>query len=187
MTAEVLTLSRLPVEQLPARLKALDLAGTEVHHLPDWKGYEDPKRLAIIRHIAMMRGRDPRIASLAVDIIKKAKAKPRQYKKQAAALLKWVQDPKNIYYVNEPGERLQDPIFTIKQGWGDCDDQVMVLCALFESIRGQGLPQGLQMGPHLLHGWHATVQADTLVLLRDHRPGRSARLGCHLRLQELPA
>lgn len=143
MTAEVSTLSRLPVEQLPARLNALDLAGTEVHHLPDWKGYEDPKRLAIIRHIAMMRGRDPRIASLAVDIIKKSKAKPREYKKQAAALLKWVQDPKNIYYVNEPGERLQDPIFTIKQGWGDCDDQILVLTALFESVR---LPWKLVLG-----------------------------------------
>jgi hypothetical protein len=128
-------LSRLPVENLPARLEALDLSGTEVHHLPDWGGYDDPKRLQVIRSIAMQRGRDPRIASLAVDIIKKAGAKPREYKKQAAALLKWVQDPKNIYYVNEPGERLQDPIFTIKQGWGDCDDQVIVLGALFESIR----------------------------------------------------
>ena len=128
-------MSRLPVEQLPARLKPIDLAGTEVHHLPDWKGYDDPKRLEVIRKIALMRGRDPRIASLAVSIIRKAKVKPREYKKQAAALLKWVQNPKNVYYVNEPGERLQDPIFTIKQGWGDCDDQVLVLCALFESVR----------------------------------------------------
>jgi len=113
-------LPRLPVEQLPARLAPLDLAGTEVHHLPDWKGYGDPKRMQIIRHIAMMRGRDPRIASLAVDIIKKAGVPPRDYKGQAEALLKWVQDPDNIYYVNEPGERLQDPIFTIRNGWGDC-------------------------------------------------------------------
>ena len=113
-------MSRLPVENLPARLVPLDLAGTEVHHLPDWKGYADPKRLEIIRHIAMMRGRDPRIASLAVDIIKKAGVQPRDYHGQAAALLAWVQDPKNIYYVNEPGERLQDPIFTIKNGFADC-------------------------------------------------------------------
>ncbi|MAH47441.1 hypothetical protein CMI37_16575 [Candidatus Pacearchaeota archaeon] len=136
-------MSRLPVEELPARLRPLNLAGTEVHHLPDWKGYDDPKRMAVIAHIAKMRGRDPRIASLAVSILKKAKVKPRQYKKQAAALLKWVQDPKNIYYVNEPGERLQDPIFTIKQGWGDCDDQCLTLAALFESIR---LPWKLVLG-----------------------------------------
>lgn len=113
-------MSRLPVEDLPARLTPLNLAGAEVHHLPDWSGYEDPRRLAIIRKIALMRGRDPRIASLAVDIIKKAGVKPREYKKQAAALLAWVQDPANVYYINEPGERLQDPIFTIKHGFGDC-------------------------------------------------------------------
>jgi hypothetical protein len=136
-------LSRLPVEQLPARLNALDLAGTEVHHLPDWKGYEDPKRLQIIRHIAMMRGRDPRIASLAVDIIRKAKVKPRDYKGQAAALLKWVQDPKNVYYVNEPGERLQDPIFTIKQGWGDCfAEDTLVLRADMELVPIQDVKVG---------------------------------------------
>lgn len=128
-------MSRLPVENLPARLVPLDLAGTEVHHLPDWKSYGDPKRMEIIRQIAMMRGRDPRIASLAVDIIKKAGVQPRDYKGQAAALLAWVQDPKNVYYINEPGERLQDPIFTITNGWGDCDDQIIVLTALFESIR----------------------------------------------------
>jgi hypothetical protein len=136
-------LPRLPVEQLPARLRPLDLSGTEVHHLPDWKGYEDPKRMEIIKQIAKMRGRDPRIANLAVQIIKKAKVKPREYKKQVEALLGWVQDPKNVYYINEPGERLQDPIFTIKQGWGDCDDQVIVLGSLLESIR---IPWKLVLG-----------------------------------------
>ena len=128
-------MSRLPVEQLSARLQPLNLAGTEVHHLPDWQGYDDPKRLAVIRQIAEMRGRDPRIANLAASIIKKSGAKPREYKKQAAALLKWVQNPKNIYYLNEPGERLQDPIFTIKHGFGDCDDQIIVLGSFFTSIR----------------------------------------------------
>ena len=128
-------MARLPVEDLPARVQSLNLEGTSVHHLPDWQGYDDPKRLEVIAHISKMRGRDPRIANLAANIIKGSGAKPREYKKQAAALLKWVQDPKNIYYLNEPGERLQDPIFTIKQGWGDCDDQVIVLCCLFESVR----------------------------------------------------
>ena len=128
-------MARLPVEHLPARLQALDLAGTDVHHIPEWKGMADPERLKFLRKLSMMRGRDPRIASLAVDIIRKAGVKPRDFKGQAAALLRWVQDPKNVYYVNEPGERLQDPIFTIKQGWGDCDDQVILLCSLFESVR----------------------------------------------------
>ena len=128
-------MARLPVENLSTRLAPLNLGGTDVHHLPEWSGYNDTQKMAVLRQIAETRGRDPRLASLAVDIIKKAKVEPRDYKGQAAALLKWVQDPKNIYYVNEPGERLQDPIFTIKQGWGDCDDQILVLSALYTSVR----------------------------------------------------
>ena len=128
-------MARLDVEQLPARLKVLDLAGADVYHVPDWKSMADPERLKFLRKISMMRGRDPRIASLAVDIIKKANVKPRDFKGQSAALLRWVQDPKNVYYVNEPGERLQDPIYTLKVKYADCDDQVLLLCALFESIR----------------------------------------------------
>lgn len=128
---------RLPVHKLKTNAKALNLGSAKVYHLPDWHNLSHPDRLKVIRQIAMMRGRDPRIAQLAVKIIRKGGARPRQYKKQAAAILKWVQDPKNIYYVNEPGERLQDPIYTIKQGHADCDDQVLVLCSLFESV---GLP-----------------------------------------------
>jgi hypothetical protein len=135
--------SRLPVEQLPARLQPVDLSGTEVHHLPDWRGYEDPKRLEIIKNIAKMRGRDPRIRNIAVDIIKKARVAPRDYQGQAAALLRWVQDPRNVYYVNEPGEYLQDPIYTLKVGYGDCDDQSLLLCAFFEAVR---LPWRLVIG-----------------------------------------
>ena len=127
---------KFPIENLSAKTKVLDLgAGTTVHHLPDWAAYDDPKKLAVLREIAEKRGRDPRIAKLAVSIIKKAKIQPRDYKGQAAALLAWVQDPQNVYYVNEPGERLQDPIFTIKNGFGDCDDQNLVLCSLFESVK----------------------------------------------------
>lgn len=112
---------RLPVHRLKTNTTELNLGGTtKVYHLPDWHRLTHPQRLTVLRQIAMMRGRDPRIAKLAVSILKKAGAAPRQYEAQAAALLKWVQDPKNVYYVNEPGERLQDPIHTIKVGHGDC-------------------------------------------------------------------
>lgn len=130
-------MSRLPVHRLYTKADELDLGKAKVYHLPDWGRLTHPERLGVIRQIATLRGRDPRIAKLAVSILKKAKIKPRQYKQQAAALLAWVQDPKNVYYVNEPGERLQDPIFTVKAGFGDCDDQVLLLSALFESV---GLP-----------------------------------------------
>jgi hypothetical protein len=57
---------------------------------------------------------------LATTVFRKYGVPPRQYRQQAAALLKWVQDPSNVYYVNEAGERLQDPIFTIEHKIGDC-------------------------------------------------------------------
>jgi len=121
--------------RLPTKVKKLALDKPKVHHLPAWGGLDDPKRMEIIRRIAMQRGRDPRIATQAVKILKQYKVQPRQYKRQAAAILKWVQDPKNVYYVNEPGERLQDPLYTLKVGYGDCDDMVILLLALYESIR----------------------------------------------------
>lgn len=128
-------MARLPVHQLKTNTRELNLGSARVYHMPDWNNLSHPERLAVIRQIAMMRGRDPRIAKLALKIFKTYGARPREYKKQAAALLKWVQNPKNIYFVNEPGERLQDPIYTITQGKaGDCDDVILVLTALFESV-----------------------------------------------------
>jgi hypothetical protein len=110
---------------------------SKAYHLPDWHKLSHPQRLGVIRQIALMRGRDHHLARIVVGILKRAGARPRQYKEQAAALLAWVQDPNNVYYANEPGERLQDPLYTIKAGHGDCDDQISLLCAMFESI---GLP-----------------------------------------------
>jgi hypothetical protein len=74
----------------------------------------------VISKIAETAGRDPRIATFAVKILREAGVKPREYKKQAAALLAWVQDPKNFYYVNEPDERLQEPLYSLKVRYGDC-------------------------------------------------------------------
>lgn len=130
-------MSRLPVEQLGAKANEIELGDAKAFHLPEWGSMSHPERLAFMRQISMMRGRDPRIAKLAVSILRQYGAGPRQYDRQAAALLKWVQDPKNVFYVNEPGERLQDPIHTIKVGHGDCDDQVILLASLYESV---GLP-----------------------------------------------
>ena len=41
----------------------------------------------------------------------------------------------NIYYLNEPGERLQAPLATLRMGYGDCDDMVILLCSFFEAAR----------------------------------------------------
>jgi hypothetical protein len=120
---------------VPAKTQKVDMDAPKVHHLVGWAGYGDPKRLQVIRQVALYRGRDPRIATLCVNIFRKASIKPRDYKGQAAALLSWVQEPKNVYYVNEPGERLQDPLYTLKVRYGDCDDLAILLCSMFESCR----------------------------------------------------
>jgi len=102
-------------------------------HIPNWKDYDDHQRMAFLRKVAQEGGRDPRIATLCIKIFRDNDVKVRNYKGQAAAILKWVQE--NMYYINEPGERLQDPIYTLRTGYGDCDDLAILLAAMFESIR----------------------------------------------------
>lgn len=128
---------KLPVHKLRTRVKKLDLSSgsTQVYHLPEWSNLTHPERLSVMRKIATMRGRDPKLAAHAISILQIAGAPPRDYEAQASALLRWVQE--NIYYANESGERLQDPMVTLAVRHGDCDDCVILLCALFESI---GLP-----------------------------------------------
>ncbi len=115
--------------------KALPSQGDDVKvfHLPRWKDGDDRGRVAALRQIALEAGRDPRMATVAVAVCKAAGAPPRGYEKQAAALLRFVQE--RVYYVNEPGERLQDPFYTLKVGYGDCDDMALLLAALAESMR----------------------------------------------------
>lgn len=121
--------------KLPVKSNRIPLDGPKVHHIPTWGALGDGQRLNVIRQIAMQRARDPRITTLALTIIKGAGVQPRDYKGQAAALLKWVQNPQNVYYINEPGERLQDPLYTLKVKYGDCDDMALLLCCFFEAVK----------------------------------------------------
>ena len=119
------------------RANRIDLDGASHHpkvwHLPTWKQGDDTTRIAVLREIAERAGRDPRLATLAVNILRSSGVQPRDYKGQAQALLKWVQH--NIYYINEPSERLQDPTYTLKVMYGDCDDMALLLASLYEACR----------------------------------------------------
>lgn len=115
-----------PVQPLPSD-------APKVFDMPSFDHYQDPKKMDVISKIAENAGRDPRLATVAVNILREANVKPRDYKGQAAAILKWVQT--NIYYVNEPDERLQDPLYTLKVRYGDCDDESILVYALARSIR----------------------------------------------------
>jgi transglutaminase-like putative cysteine protease len=115
----------------PAR--RLDLDNPKVYDLPAFDGYQDPKKLDVLARLAEQSGRDPALATLAVQIFRSYGVQPRDYKGQAAALLRWVQT--NIYYVNEPDERLQEPKYTLRVRYGDCDDMAILLYALARSVR----------------------------------------------------
>jgi hypothetical protein len=124
------------MEQPPnfaGRVTKITLEQPKTYFLPDWDKYNDVKKLEILRQIVLQYGRDPRITELAVSILRDNECKPREYKKQAECLLKWVQN--NVYYVNEPLERLQSPMYTLKTMMGDCDDLAILLCSFFECIR----------------------------------------------------
>jgi hypothetical protein len=110
-------------------------SSAKVYHLPTWKHKSDPTRIKALREIAKKAGRDPRIATQAISIIRAAGVKPRDTRGQTAALLKWTQT--QIYYASEPGERLQDPVYTLQQHirYGDCDDMALILAAYLESLR----------------------------------------------------
>lgn len=117
--------------QFPAGQVKLDTP--QVYHIPSWNNISDRKRLALLREVIEQYGRDPRVVDQAINICKFAGVEPRDYVGQAKCLLKWVQE--RIYYVNEPGERLQSPLYTLKVGYGDCDDMMIVLCSFFEAVR----------------------------------------------------
>jgi 8-oxo-dGTP pyrophosphatase MutT (NUDIX family) len=99
-------------------VKPLESGTPKVMDLPAFDGYSDPKKLDVISKIAEQAGRDPQLATVAVNILRQYRVPSRDYRGQAAAILKWVQQ--NIYYVNEPDERLQDPFYTLKVKYGDC-------------------------------------------------------------------
>lgn len=119
------------------RANPIDLDGAshypKVWHLPHWKNGDDASRIAVLREIAERSGRDPRMATVAVNILRANNVPPRDYKAQAKALLKWVQN--NVYYINEPSERLQDPTYTLKVMYGDCDDMALLLASFYEACR----------------------------------------------------
>lgn len=105
----------------------------KTYHIPAWATMDDRQKLAVIRRIISQYGRHPAVVKATMGILRRAGVKPRDFNGQAAVLLKWVQE--NIYYVNEPGERLQSPEYTIKLGYGDCDDMIILLLSMYENIR----------------------------------------------------
>jgi len=114
-----------------ATMRPVELDAPKVHHIPEWDRMDDRQRVAFLRKIAEPAGRDPRVRYLAAQIV--AGVEQRDYRGQADALLRWIHA--NIKYLNEPGEILQDVLYTLKVRHADCDDMALLLAAFCESLR----------------------------------------------------
>jgi len=112
-----------------------------LYHVAGWNRLNDYERVRRLTDMGQKYGNDPRMRFHTVNqVLKPAGVQPRDYKGQAAAILKYVQ---SMYYTNEPGEQIQSPWWTIKEGTGDCDDLAVLAYALAFSIR---LPVRLALG-----------------------------------------
>ena len=105
-----------------------------VIQIKGWIGKSDRKKLKMLREMARTYGGDPHLRWFVVNnILKPAGVAQRDFKKQAAAMLSWVQQ--NIYYTNEPDEQVQTPWRTIAVKTGDCDDSSLLLASFAEAIK----------------------------------------------------
>lgn len=138
-------------QQLGTSVRRIPTGPPKIHKIEGWDHMTHPQRMEVIYRIGIAQGHDPRVATQAVEILNQYGVKDRQYKKQAAALLDWVQN--NIRYVNEPGERLQSPLYTLRPDvrYGDCDDMVILYIALCTSLRLHCQPVivGTRAGKHV--------------------------------------
>jgi transglutaminase-like putative cysteine protease len=115
--------------------RPVQLDAPRTYHLAAWGRMSDAQRVAWLRSVAVQRGRDPRIRELVFNLLRGVRE--RDYRAQAATLLRAVQPggALGIEYRNEPGETLQDPLYTLRVRGGDCDDSALLLATLYEAIR----------------------------------------------------
>lgn len=115
--------------------------GPRVWRLPAWTQKSNPERIAVLSRMAREAAADPRMRRLAVQIFLAAGVPERDYRGQAAALLKFMQE--RVYFVNEQDEVLQDPAYTLSMdangsvgtdAHGDCDDKAVAYAALCRSV-----------------------------------------------------
>jgi len=115
----------MQIRSIPHRPVAVSLA--------DWDLKSEPQRLAFMRGVSESASQDPRLKEQVVAILTGSDGfLARAYEEHLAKLLAWTQQ--NVRYVNEKGEVIQDPLYTLQQKYGDCDDQVVLLASMVDSL-----------------------------------------------------
>ncbi len=93
------------------------------------------------------------IRSVALRILRARGAPSRRPAAQARAIQEWVQS--NVLYVNEPGDIWYDPLRTLFNGAGDCDDMAVLVASLLETLR---IPSRLVVLRKGGRGYHVFVE-----------------------------
>ena len=90
-------------------------------------------QILYLRQIVIAARAQPEIRRLARDIVaRQFGCATNDQRRHALALARWVQ--MNVRYMQEIPEVLQTPAVTIAEGYGDCDDQAVLLCTLLEAV-----------------------------------------------------
>lgn len=105
----------------------------KVYVLGAWASWSDKRKLRALRTMAREYGVDPRMRDYVIRNVIGLQTPAREYKRYAASILAFVQN--NVAYHNEPGEIIQAPWYTLKVGYGDCDDMALLIATMAESIR----------------------------------------------------
>ncbi len=100
---------------------------------------------------------DPRIRETAVEVLQSQGLSAMDYEQVFEAMLRFVRE--NVMFVRDPTKTdvMFDPVHTLDLGYGDCEDNGIVLASLLESI---GLPTRLVIISKFGPVWdHAYIQA----------------------------
>jgi len=104
----------------------------------DERGGSPHDKIRKLRALISDGAQDPRINELASSLVR---GQPdRDDAAEAATLLEYVQN--HVRYTEEGTETFRSAAYTAEKGFGDCDDAVVLYCALCESI---GIPTRLSI------------------------------------------
>lgn len=112
--------------------------------------------LAVMAKIAVQYSKNANIRQFAAQLVSHLAA--RDYSAEAQTISNYVRD--NIRFLRDPvtAELLQLPDYTLAVGYGDCDDKVTLLAALFLSI---GLPvRFVAVGPDVQNFQHVYLEVN---------------------------
>lgn len=141
---------------LSAPVEESDNVGGDVVSQRILRCESQPDQIRLLREMADEYAQTYAIRSRARDIVFRVwPTPPKDKRAQALAIASWVQD--NVTYVEERPEVFQTPLATVACGYGDCDDQAVLVCALLTSLNIDNQLVGMRWRDQYRHIFPAAV------------------------------